>query len=514
MKHVVAVDVGASSGKAFLVSYDGSRMTVQEVHRFPNEPVSVFGRLYWDIYRIFGEIRSGLLRAGAQVKEQGGELTSAGIDTWAVDFGLLDVRGYLLDLPRHYRDARTQAVFPRVVDALGGAYIFARTGIQLMPINTIYQLVAAREENPALLEAADRLLLIPDLLDYFLTGEVAAEFTNATTTQLLHPGTRDWDEELLQAAGIPRRLLPPVAPPGQVIGPPAADPELRADGMCSRVLVVRVASHDTASAVVAVPVAAEPYAFISSGTWSLLGTTVAAPVLSMRAQRFNFTNEGGVGNYRLLKNIMGLWLLQETQRTFAQAGLPHALAELLARAESAPPFAALFDPDDPRLLFPGDIPARIRDLCRAAGEPPPDDPGAMVRAILESLALKYRLVLAQLEQILGQRVAALHIVGGGSQNRLLCQWTADATGRPVYAGPVEASAVGNALVQLAALGEVRGSAEMRELVRRSFPVAVYWPTSTAAWDAAYERFCRLTAGSAAVRPDARDAAGSDTAKGE
>ncbi|MCL6443815.1 MAG: rhamnulokinase [Alicyclobacillus sp.] len=484
MRITVSVDIGASNGKIYRGVFDGERLQLTQVHRFVNEPVPIFHRLYWSIHQILSEIRRGLLTAASNYPV----VDSLGIDTWAVDFGLVDARGYLLDQPRHYRDERTKGVLKHVDAIIPQRELFTRTGIQRMPINTLYQLVALQSENPQLLAATDKLLLIPDLLNYCFTGEISAEFTNCTTTQLVNVTTGTWDVELIQKLRLPTCIFPSISKPGNILGPASADPILRSHTVLKRTQVVQVASHDTASAVIAIPVTDRPYAFISSGTWSLLGTTVQHPIVNEKTLRLNFTNEGGLGHTRLLKNIMGLWLLQEVQRSFQQQGLISDVSSLLAQAETAPPFLSHFDPDHPHLLYPGDMPGKIRNLCAQFGQSYPQSPGEIVRAILESLALKYRLVLTQLEEVIGERVRVVHVVGGGSRNKLLCQMTADALNRPVIAGPAEASALGNAVVQLMALCELGNLRDVQDVVIASSDTQIYEPCHPQKWDEVYAKF--------------------------
>jgi rhamnulokinase len=379
-----------------------------------------------------------------------------------------------------------------VVEILGRKDIYTMSGVQVMPINTLYQLYALKQEHPRIFSTADTLLLIPDLLNYFLTGEKWAEFTNATTTQLLDPYRRDWHADYLSVLGLPAGILPPLAQPATVLGR-LQDRELRELRPLRDAEVVHTASHDTAAAVISIPHGDEPYAYISSGTWSLVGTVVPSAVISPEAGAFNFGNEGGLGNFRLLRNVMGLWLVQETQQCLRSQGKSCDIETLIRNAGLAPAFEFVFDPDDPRLLQFGDIPGLIRQICRETGQEPPQDTGSLLRGILESLALKYRLVLEQLESLTGVGYQSLHIVGGGSQNKLLSQFTANSTRKRVVAGPVEASALGNALTQLLAIGELGSVADVREIAARSVQTTIYEPVDQTGWDAAYERFLRISA---------------------
>jgi rhamnulokinase len=483
-----AVDLGASSGRVIGGSFDGSKLHMEEIHRFSNQPITVLGRMYWNAYRLYADMREGIIKSAKAL----GRIDSIGIDTWAVDYGLLDVYGMLLNLPRHYRDMRTDGMMDKVTERIDRKSLFDRTGIQFMSINTIFQLAAELEQNPAVLERAAHLLLMPDLLNYFLTGQIQSEFTNATTTQLLNAVNGDWDQTLLKQLGIPCRLFTRIAMPGTKLGA-IADAELLQYPELRSTHVVHVASHDTASAVIAVPAKEQAHAYISSGTWSLFGTTVPEPIINEQTEAMNFTNEGGFNNYRLLKNIMGLWLIQQTQDSFEAQGAPSDILTLMQMAEKSPAFSFYFDTEDARLLHPGDIPARIREICEETGQAQPVSHGALVRGILENLAFKYRYTLEQLERILGNRVETIHIVGGGAQNELLCQFTANVTNRPVLAGPIEASAMGNLLMQLWALGELKGTAQLRELVLRSCVTKAYEPIDADVWEDQYGQYLQKMA---------------------
>lgn len=487
----LAVDIGASSGRVMLGRWDGARFALEELRRFWNGTHEQDdGHLHWDAPRLLDEIRAGLAAYAARFDAP---LAGIGIDTWAVDYGLLDGQGRLLGNPYAYRDRRTQGV-PAQVDAIvPPARLYALTGIQRLPFNTIYQLFSAKGDPQ--LEAAATLLLMPDLLGYWLTGRKVAEYTNATTTQLVDARTRGWSAELLDALGLPGHILPPIVGPGTLLG--SLLPELRdAAGLRGDIPVIAVGTHDTASAVAAVPGLDAQSAYISSGTWSLVGVELDAPLLSDAARRLSVTNEGGVaGTIRFLKNVGGLWLLQECQRQWERQGRPYSWAELVTLAAAAPPLLALVDPDAPELLAPDDMPAAIRALCRASGQPEPPDDGAMVRCCLESLALKYRWVVESLEQLTGRAITTIRVVGGGSQNELLCQLTADACGRPVIAGPVEATALGNLLVQAVATGHLSDIAAGRRAIAASFPQTTYRPQDSGDWDAAAIGFNALVAAS-------------------
>jgi rhamnulokinase len=455
-RRYAAVDLGASSGRVIVGEVGPDRLQLSQIHRFPNEPLTLPDGLHWDVTRLYREMIAGLRDAG--------DVASIGIDTWAVDYGLLDERGALLGLPYHYRDTRTGNVRP--------ADHYRVTGIQHLPFNTVYQL---RSEPPAKLDMAVTLLLMPDLLGYWLTGEIGAERTNASTTALYDVRAGEWSRELCADLDIPDRLLPPLREPGAALG--RTGPRTGLD-----LPVVAVASHDTASAVLAVPTTSERFAYISTGTWSLTGVELDRPVLSEASRAANFTNEVGVdGTIRYLRNVMGLWLLQECQRAW---GEPDTGA-LVHAAESARPFAAIVDADDASFLAPDDMPARIAAYCERTGQQVPTDRGAYTRCILESLALAHRLAIRDAVRLSGRDVDVVHLVGGGSHNRLLCQLTADACQLPVVAGPVEATAIGNVLAQARADGGLSDRGEMRALVAATMPLVTYRPQGDAtAWDKA------------------------------
>ncbi len=482
---LVAIDLGAESGRVVVGTFDGGRLALQDVHRFANVPVTLAGTLHWDFLRLFGDVTAGLRRAAS-----GGPVASIGVDTWGVDFGLLDDRGRLLGNPVHYRDGRTAGMLDEAIATVPRAEIYGATGIQFMPINTLFQLLAMARAGDPQLRGADRLLMMGDLFAHFLCGSSVAEYTNATTSQCLDPFARDWARPLLERLGIPTGLLPEIVQPGTVLGP--LRPDVAADTSLAGTRVVAPGSHDTASAVVGAPLADQTTAFLSSGTWSLIGLEVAAPVVSDVTLAANLTNEGGVaGTIRLLRNVMGLWLVQESRRALWPAGDPPSYEELAALAEAAPAFTAFINPDDERFLRPGDLPARVRAFCAETGQPVPRDHGTLIRVILESLALRYAIAVDELARASGHPVRAIHVVGGGSNHRLLCRLTAGATGLPVRAGPVEATAIGNLAVQAIAAGALASVAEARELVARSFPITSYDPEGD--WSEARARFAALIA---------------------
>jgi rhamnulokinase len=492
----LALDLGAESGRGLLGRFDGSQLALEEIHRFPNSPVKLLDTLYWDLPRLADDIKTALRKVAAG----GTALDAIGIDTWGVDFGLIGRGDTLLGNPVHYRDARTQGMIEAAVARIPRERIYAITGLQFLPFNTIFQLLALRRANSPLLDVAETLLMMPDLFGWLLTGQRASERTDASTTQLLDPWTGTWSDELCQALELPRTILPSLIEPGTDLGPLRTS-VAEETGLPRSVKVIAPGTHDTASAVAAVPVcgtsssspsAPPDWCYLSSGTWSLLGVEVSQPVINAETMRYNFTNEGGVaGTTRLLKNIMGLWLVQESRRTWARAGREMTYEELTARAQVAPPFSALVDPDDASFLSPGDMPARLAAFCTKTGQSTPRDEGAVVRCCLESLALKYRWAIERLESILGTTINTIHVVGGGTKNTLLCQFTADACGRPVHAGPVEATAIGNILMQAIGRNKLGSITDLRAVVARSFPVAVYEPRNTMAWADATGRFAAL-----------------------
>ncbi|MFD0958516.1 rhamnulokinase [Paenibacillus chungangensis] len=483
MTHVLAFDLGASSGRAMLGRIENGKIQLEELHRFSNDPVAIGNRLHWDMLRLLQELKQSLLKA----KHRGIAISSIGIDSWGVDFGLIGDNGELLGNPYHYRDAHTNDVYEEVVEELTYDEIFHRTGIQFMSINTLYHLAAMKRANSPLLKEAKHFLMIPALLRYFLTGKMHNEFSLATTTQLFNPVSNDWDETLFEGIGVDRNIMGTVVEPGTRVG--ELRESIRTELGVPAVPVYAVAEHDTGSAVAAVPALAPSFAYLSCGTWSLIGTEVGSPVLTERAQQLNFTNEGGVyGTFRLLKNIMGLWLLQECRRAWEREGVSYTFPELVKLAGDAKPFAFFMDCDDDLFLQPAHMPEAIDTYCARTGQQAPDNPGAYVRGILENLAFKYRYALEQTEELAGAVFEGLHMVGGGIQNTLLCQWTANAIGKPVWAGPVEGSAIGNMLVQWIASGELNDIWEARKLVRESFPIELYEPQDAAAWRTAYEDF--------------------------
>lgn len=489
----LALDLGAESGRGLLGKFDGERLLLDELHRFPNGPVKMLDTLYWDTPRLFDEMKTALRKALAT----GAALEGLGIDTWGVDFGLVGRGDTLLGNPVHYRDARTEGMIEAAFARIPRGRIYTLTGLQFLPFNTAYQLLALRKARSPLLDVAETLLLMPDLFAWLLTGRRAVERTNASTTQLYDPMAGAWSTELCDALEIPRAILPDLIEPGTEIGPLLASVAEEV-GLTQPLTVVAPGTHDTASAVAAVPAvgkkpgAPPDWCYLSSGTWSLLGVEVPRPMITAETLKYNFTNEAGVaGTTRLLKNIMGLWLVQECRRAWARSGREWSYDDLVASAATAKPFATLIDPDDPSFLAPGDMPARIAAFCKKTGQAPPADESSMTRCAFESLALKYRWTVERLESILGTSIRSIHVVGGGARNALLCQFTADACGRPVHAGPVEATAAGNVLLQMMAWGRIGGLADARAVVKKSFPMVTYEPGDTAAWTEAVGRFRKL-----------------------
>ena len=492
-------DLGAESGRAILGRFDGERIRLSEMSRFPNGPVYLPDGMHWDVLRLWTEIKQGMAVAA---REHGGDLAGVGLDTWGVDFGLLDRDGALVSNPYHYRDSRTDGMLDEAFRRVPRAEIFEQTGIQFMQLNSLYQLLAMVVGRSPALDIAETFLTMPDLFNYWLTGRKVCEFSIATTTQCYDPRQGDWAIPLLEKMGIPTHIFPEIVPPGTVLGQlsPAVAEEVGVRGLP----VIAPACHDTGSAVAAVPAEGPGFAWISSGTWSIMGAELPEPVINEQSLAFNFTNEGGVcGTFRFSRNIMGLWLVQECRRRWARAASSHDVAaasltgeefsydELTQMASRAAPLRSVIDPDHSEFLKPGDMPARIRAFCHKTNQPAPQSKGAIIRCALEGIALKYRWVLERVEEMLGRRLGPIHIVGGGTQNRLLSQFTADALGRPVISGPIEATATGNIIVQAMAMGHIGSLEEGRRIVRNSFDVVTYEPTGGAEWDEAYGRFLAM-----------------------
>ena len=477
-------DFGASSGRAMLGSFDGERIQLSELHRFPNEPVELVGRFCWDVPRLFFEMKQALNKAA----RQGVKIDAIGIDTWGVDFGLIDKDGRLLGVPTHYRDTHTDGVMEKAFEVMPKEEIFRHTGLAFIQFNTLYQLYAMKLEGDPTLEAADKMLMMPDLLAYLLTGKVGTEYTIASTSQLIDPFTRDWDFELIDRFGLPRRIFTPIQPSGSLRG--TLLPKIARECGVGEIPVIAVASHDTASAVAAIPADGPDFAYISSGTWSLLGAEIRTPLCEREVMEANYTNEGGVdGTIRLLKNIMGLWIIQECKREWDRRTDAVSFSQIVEMAEQAEPFIAFINVDDPCFLAPNDMPARIQEYCRKTGQRVPQSRGQIARVIYESLALKYRWAIERLEKdLLKKRISALNIVGGGSKNDMLNRFTADAIARPVIAGPDEGTVIGNLLVQAMGVGAISDLAGLRRVVEASFPTRRFQPGDGAAWDGAYAKY--------------------------
>ncbi len=480
----LALDLGAESGRAVMGKWDGKALILEDVHRFPTGGTRLPDGMHWDVLRLFDGCKKGLGMASSG----GTELAAVGIDTWGVDFGLLDANDELLANPRHYRDHANDGMVELADSILGRDRIYTATGIQIMQINSLFQLLALKQKRPALLQSAKTLLFIPDLLKFWLTGQKSTEYSIASTSQMLDPHTRNWSGSLLESLGLPTGIISPPVMPGSVSGSVSSD--VAAECGCASIPFISVGEHDTASAVAAVPADSEDFIFLSSGTWSLLGIELSAPLVNSESQKRNFTNEGGVFNtIRLLKNVMGLWLVQECRRSFAINGRDISYSELTEMAKKSAPFRSFIDPDHHAFLAPFNMVQAISQFCKDTGQPIPDSEGAFIRCCVESLVLKYRTVIEELEILRGNSLHVIHVVGGGTQNRLLCQLTADATRREVVAGPVEATAAGNILMQAVGMGEISTLRDVRAIVRKSFSLDTYHPEgSSDAWNEAYSRF--------------------------
>lgn len=482
----IAVDLGASGGKIFEGSFDGSRISLKEVYRFPNYPVQLDIHIYWDVLRLFEDIKKGL----AISFKESNKPYSVGLDTWGNDFCLLDNHGNLIENPHSYRDPMTDGIMSKAFERMSRKDIYQQTGVQFMQHNTLFQLYSMVLEDSPLLKAASTYLMVPDLFNYWMTGTKYCEFTNATTTQFFDPYTNDWHTSILKTFHIPDKIMPPIIKPGTTIGK-------MAKWLCNNldikpVLVIAVGSHDTASAVSAVPAVGNSHAFLSSGTWSLFGAELNSPLINTAGLKYNFSCYGGVGNrYLLWKNIQALWLLQECQRQWMTDGFNYTNQELSAIASEAQPFKSIIDTDDRVFLTPGDFPSLIVQYCASTGQKQPNTHGAIVRCILESLALKYRYTFEKLQLVLKRKLNSIYIVGGGSLNELLNQFAADATGVPVITGHSEATAIGNLMQQLITSGEISSLNEAREIVMRSFRSHTYLPKPSSGWDDAYDRFIKV-----------------------
>lgn len=485
MKKVLAFDFGASSGRAILGTFDGEKITLEEIHRFSNDPVKVGHTFYWDVLRLFHEIKQGILKA-----KQYGEIDSIGIDTWGVDFGLIDEKGYLLENPVHYRDERNVGMIDEARKHMSRTEMYDRTGIQFMEFNTLFQLLSLRLNRPELLERADKLLFMPDLFAYMLTDKKVSEYSIATTSQMVNIDTQDWDYELLRAMKIPTHILCDIVPSGTKMG--YLRRSLRAELGLERIPVISVCGHDTQSAITAIPSESKDFAFISSGTWSLFGTELDEPVVNEKARKLNVTNEGGY-NYTtaFLKNICGLWLIQESRRQWMREGKEYSYAQLEQEALKAEPFKCFIDPDAPDFVAMGDMPERVREFCRKTNQYVPETVGEVMRCIYESLAMKYKYVLAGIEDCVGKKYDRIHVMGGGTKDTFLCALTASSCNRTVYAGPIEATVLGNVAVQLMASGDIKDIAEARKIIAKGENLKVYEPVDAEKWEEAYKEFVKI-----------------------
>jgi len=485
----VAFDLGAESGRAVLGSLDGQKLTLEEKHRFANPNGRMNGHLHWDLLQQWEELKTGLRKAAAG-GAGGTKIDGIGVDTWGVDFGLIGKNGEVLGFPCMYRDSRTDGMMDQVFARVPRDKVFEATGIQFMQLNSLFQLYAMKQADSPALACAETLLFMPDLFNYLFTGVRKSEFSIATTSQMYDPRKRAWANDMLKQLELPTHILPEIIPSGTVIGP-VQDDVAKECGI-EAMPVIAPACHDTGSAVAAVPAEGKDWCYISSGTWSLMGVELDQPLINAKALEYNYTNEGGAGGtIRFLKNIMGLWLVQECRRQWQREGHEYSYAELTKMAGEAAALKSVVTPDHGPFLSPGDMPGKIAEFCRKSGQPVPSSPGEFVRCCLDSLALAYRKTLEGLEALLGRKIAVIHIVGGGVQNELLTQMTADACGKPVVAGPVEATAIGNILVQAMATGDIKSLADARSVVRASFDVKHYKPHHTTPWDQAYERFKSL-----------------------
>ena len=468
---MLAIDLGASSGRGIIGEFDGKKLTLRENHRFSNDPVNVSGAFMWDILRIFHEIKNSI-RACANSDDR--DIKTIGIDTWGVDFGLLDKSGMLIENPYHYRDKRTDDISAEAFKRIPKETLYNTNGLQYLQFNTIFQLLALSKDRPHVFDNAETLLMVPDLLNYFLTGEKKTEYTIASTSGLLDAKKRTWEKSLFSPMGIPEKLFTEIVQPANILG--SLLPEVAGDIGEISAKIVNVAAHDTASAIAAVPASGEDFVYISSGTWSLMGTEAKEPIITPKSAQYDFTNEGGVNStIRVLRNVAGLWLEQESKRQWEREGEKFTYNELSEMALKSEPLKSIIDVDSPEFVAPGNMPERIRDYCRKNGQYVPQTKGEIVRCIFDSLALAYKRTLSQIEELQNKRTQKIHVVGGGTKESMLCQLTADACGVPVYAGPVEATALGNIAVQLMALKEISSLGEAREIIANSFELVCYEP---------------------------------------
>jgi rhamnulokinase len=482
----IACDLGAGSGRVMLGRIANGKLTLDEVHRFVSPPVNLRGTLRWNIIQIFEELKAGLRKIAAA----GGSPTSVSVDSWGVDYVLLNARQPMLSLPYNYRDARTDATYAAALKSPGPELIFGETGIQFMPLNTLYQMIAEVKQNADAVGIADQFLNIADYFNFLFCGVGKVEESMASTTQMYDPRTRQWSRKLIKTFGFPERIFPPIVPSGTRLG--TLLPQLREETGLANIDVIATCSHDTGAAVAAVPAEGDDWAYLSSGTWSLIGVELPAPLINDEVRTQNFTNEGGYGGTtRFLKNIAGMWILQECRRTWQRQGQQFDYDELTRLASEAEPFRSLINPNAARFAKPDDMQGKIAAFCLESGQPAPETPGQFVRCILESLTLLYARTLGELQRLTGRAIRTLHIVGGGSKNALLNQFTASATGRAVLAGPVEATALGNVLIQAITLGHIASLQRGREIVRASFPIQEFQPRQTAEWQRTAENFAKI-----------------------
>lgn len=484
-KRVLAFDFGASSGRAIIGCFDGDKITLEEVHRFSNDPVSVGGTVYWDVLRLFYEIKQGIIKA----KIAGG-FDSIGIDTWGVDFGLIDSEGKLMENPVHYRDTRTVGLVDEAFKTMPKEKLYGITGIQFMELNTLFQLISLKKYRPWMLERADKMLFMPDLFGYMLTGKMCAEYSIASTSQLIDLDKKKWSKEILDAFGIKESVFAPLVQPGTVLG--ELSKEVCEECGVDPVPVISVCGHDTQSAITSVPCEDGDFAFLSSGTWSLFGTELDKPIVNETSMNINITNEGGFdGSTGFLKNIIGLWLIQESRRQWKREGKEYSYADLEKLALAAEPFKCFIDPDAPEFVPHGNIPERVREFCRKTGQYVPETVGEIMRCIYESLAMKYRLTFEKLRECTERDYPVIHVIGGGTKDGLLCQMTANSCDRTVKAGPIEATVMGNVAVQLMSDGSVKNIGQARKIVADSSELKTFEPKDTDKWAGAYEDFLKV-----------------------
>ncbi len=484
-KRVLAFDFGASSGRAIIGCFDGDKITLEEVHRFSNDPVSVGGTVYWDVLRLFYEIKQGIIKA----KIAGG-FDSIGIDTWGVDFGLIDSEGKLMENPVHYRDARTVGLVDEAFKTMPKEKLYGITGIQFMELNTLFQLISLKKYRPWMLERADKMLFMPDLFGYMLTGKMCAEYSIASTSQLIDLDKRTWSKEILDAFGIKESVFAPLVQPGTVLG--ELSKEICEECGVDPVPVISVCGHDTQSAITSVPCEDGDFAFLSSGTWSLFGTELDKPIVNETSMNINITNEGGFdGSTGFLKNIIGLWLIQESRRQWKREGKEYSYADLEKLALAAEPFKCFIDPDAPKFVPHGNIPERVREFCRKTGQYVPETVGEIMRCIYESLAMKYRLTFEKLRECTERDYPVIHVIGGGTKDGLLCQMTANSCDRTVKAGPIEATVMGNVAVQLMSNGSVENIGQARKIIAESSELKTFEPKDTDKWAEAYKDFLKI-----------------------